>query len=334
MLRASAWRHGRVALGVGALVAVGAAFVALHRRARRAALLTRTLAAPPPDAALDESVAEGAAMPARMSRALYEQANAVADAAVEDAAKAAALAPAAAPSATLDPPPKKIGAPHLVSAPKKGRQPSVTLVAPHLQVSWDLELSLHSPSRLLRRDVELVFRPDLEAEYRRHPNGSAAGTPKDDFLQQCLVAVPTWQPSRFDLSEMSDPVNTERRGLLANFEAWADQLRPKLAPYWSDVSCPVEGTPTPATPTPRSPLPPPLPPYWSDLSCPVEDKSRVQVSCMAQLFPIWHTPLFPLYTSLPFIPYIHSLYITDDVVCMYGNTRERQVWHFDVCHLQ
>jgi len=41
-------------------------------------------------------------------------------------------------------------------------QPTETLVPPTRLSASKLEYSVHRPSRLLRRDIELVFRPDLE----------------------------------------------------------------------------------------------------------------------------------------------------------------------------
>ncbi len=120
-------------------------------------------------------------------------------------------------------------------------QPAETLVPPALLDAWQLEFSIHKPSRLLRRDIELVFRPDLQAEYERHPDGATAGTSLDDFLSSHLLAVPTWQPASLDLSEISDPVNEMRRGLLERFDEWCAAVRPALDPFWSDASCPVEG---------------------------------------------------------------------------------------------
>jgi hypothetical protein len=100
---------------------------------------------------------------------------------------------------------------------------------------------VHRPSRLLRKDIELVFRPDLKTEYERHPAGAATGINPDDFLHAHLLAVPTWQPATRDLSEMSFEVNQERKGLLVNFVRWAEAVRAALAPCWADASCPVEG---------------------------------------------------------------------------------------------
>jgi len=118
---------------------------------------------------------------------------------------------------------------------------SQTLTPPAMLPACKLEFSIHRPARLLRDDIELVFRPDLEAEFNRHPAGSASGTDKDSFLKQHLLAIPTWQPSTQDLSEISFPVNEERKALLVNFDAWAIAVRERLAPFWADASCPVQG---------------------------------------------------------------------------------------------
>jgi len=117
----------------------------------------------------------------------------------------------------------------------------MTLVAPTMCNAMRLEYSVHRPSRLLRKDIEIVFRPDLEAAYRSDPRGAASGVDKEAFLQANLLAVPTWQPAERDLSEMSYEVNKERGGLLVHFDEWANAVRPRLGSYWSDVSCPMEG---------------------------------------------------------------------------------------------
>ena len=49
------------------------------------------------------------------------------------------------------------------------------------------------------------------------------------------------QPASLDLSEISFAVNEERKVLLENFDAWAIALRERLAPYWADAACPVQG---------------------------------------------------------------------------------------------
>lgn len=122
------------------------------------------------------------------------------------------------------------------------RQPTETLVAPTLMPSYQLEYSIHRPSRLLRTDIELVFRPDLESEFQRHAHGAPAGASKDAWLHEHLLAVPTWQPAQRDLSEISFEVNEERRALLDNFDVWAKAVRAGIGDaYWSDCSCPMEG---------------------------------------------------------------------------------------------
>lgn len=118
----------------------------------------------------------------------------------------------------------------------------ITVVEPTLCDSFQLEYSIHRPSSLLRRDIELVFRPDLEVVYQQDPRGAAAGVDKDTYLKEHLLAIPTWQPSAHDLSQIAFPVNQERRALLDNFDTWCKPLRQKISTYWSDVSCPLEGT--------------------------------------------------------------------------------------------
>ena len=113
------------------------------------------------------------------------------------------------------------------------------LSPPTLTPAYKVEISIHKPPRMLRRDIELVFRPDLTAAHARE---AAEGQSLDDFLAERLIAVPTWQPSRQDLSEMSFIVNEERRGLLLNFHAWVHAVRARLGDWWSDASDPLEGT--------------------------------------------------------------------------------------------
>ena len=135
------------------------------------------------------------------------------------------------------------------SAEPSRRQPCVVVRPPSMSKQYALEHSTHRPSRLLRRDIELVFRPDLEAEYRRHPQGAASGCDKDDFLQAHLLAIPTWQPATSDLSEMSARVNAERKQLLDKFDVWVREVRARLGEYWCDCSCPMEGHARFGTPT-------------------------------------------------------------------------------------
>ena len=132
---------------------------------------------------------------------------------------------------------------------KASSSPCVQVVPPTLSAAWNLEYSVHRPSRLLRSDITLVFRPDLETAYASDPRGKAAGVEFDAFVTANLLAVPTWQPSTNDLSAISFPVNEERRQLLANFDGWAALVRPRLGARWSDCSCPMEGTARYGTPT-------------------------------------------------------------------------------------
>ena len=113
------------------------------------------------------------------------------------------------------------------------------LSPPTLTPAFKVEISIHKPPRMLRRDIELVFRPDLTAAHARE---AAEGQSLDEYLAERLIAVPTWQPSKQDLSEMSFVVNEERRGLLLNFHAWVKAVRARLGDWWSDASDPLEGT--------------------------------------------------------------------------------------------
>ena len=137
------------------------------------------------------------------------------------------------------------------AAPPSSRssRDSVTVVPQTMCPALQIEYSVHRPSRLLRGDVEMVFRPDLDASYKSDPRGAAAGLSKEAYLQAHLLAIPTWQPSVHDLSQIAFEVNEERRGLLANFDAFANSLRPRLKEHWSDVSCPMEGNARYGTPT-------------------------------------------------------------------------------------
>ena len=78
------------------------------------------------------------------------------------------------------------------------------LSPPTLSPAFNVEASIHKPPRMLRRDIELVFRPDLAAAHTRE---AAEGQSLDEYLAERLIAVPTWQPSKHDLSEMSFVVN-------------------------------------------------------------------------------------------------------------------------------
>ena len=114
------------------------------------------------------------------------------------------------------------------------------LVAPPvLSPAFAMEHSIHKPPRMLRRDIELVFRPDIAEAHQRE---ASEGETVDEYLAQRLLAVPTWQPATQDLSEISFKVNEERRGLLTNFHAWVNAVRSRLEGFWSDASDPMEGT--------------------------------------------------------------------------------------------
>jgi hypothetical protein len=67
------------------------------------------------------------------------------------------------------------------------------LSPPTLTPAYNVEISIHKPPRMLRRDIELVFRPDLTAAHARE---AAEGQSLDDYLAERLIAVPTWQPSK------------------------------------------------------------------------------------------------------------------------------------------
>ena len=143
------------------------------------------------------------------------------------------------------------GAEGKISRAKKraNSSPCVQVVPPTLISSWQIEYSVHHPSRLLRNDIALVFRPDLQKAYENDPRGASAGVEFESYLASNLLALPTWQPSQFDLSEISYEINQERKGLLDNFDHWAKVFRPALGEYWSDCSCPMEGTARYGTPT-------------------------------------------------------------------------------------
>ena len=110
-----------------------------------------------------------------------------------------------------------------------------------------------------------------QAEFQRQRPGASSDA-KDGWLHEVLLAIPTWQPATQDLSEISDQepprrrvcsagaarptrsvptaqVNGERRELLANFTTWSSLLRARLAPHWTDASCPLEGCAKYGTPT-------------------------------------------------------------------------------------
>ena len=132
---------------------------------------------------------------------------------------------------------------------KAASSPCVTVIPPTLSRAWMIEYSVHRPSRLLRNDILLVFRPDLTAAFKADPRGEAAGMDFAAYIAAYLLAIPTWQPSKYDLSEISFPVNEERASLLRNFDEWATLVRPALGARWSDCSCPMEGTARYGTPT-------------------------------------------------------------------------------------
>lgn len=102
----------------------------------------------------------------------------------------------------------------------------------------ELELSVHRPSRLLLRDIELVFRPDLDAAFAGR---GADFETKDAFLRERLLVVPCWQPATQDLSVVSDAVSDERKLLCKSFVRFFSALRAELAGEWLDASDPRSG---------------------------------------------------------------------------------------------
>jgi hypothetical protein len=170
---------------------------------------------------------------AAITLAVYQRHRRRKSAEAEKAAEAAASQPSA---------PETNSCCRRIASKLATRGSCTTVVQPTMCESFQLEYSVHHPSSLLRADIELVFRPDLEANYASDPRGAKAGIDKDAYLKKYLLAIPTWQPSEHDLSEIAFPVNQERRALLDNFETWCQPLRAKLATWWSDVSCPLEGT--------------------------------------------------------------------------------------------
>jgi hypothetical protein len=112
------------------------------------------------------------------------------------------------------------------------------------------ELTVHRPSRLLLRDIELVFKPDLDAAYH-HANARSPGAykNKEAFLRERLLIIPLWQPAHQNLAVISETVTAERRGLCRAFVALADALRPQLGGEWVDASDPRTGQAMFGTPT-------------------------------------------------------------------------------------
>lgn len=127
---------------------------------------------------------------------------------------------------------------------------------------WDdsrsIEASIHSPKGLLMRDIELVFFPDLVEHYCQSFPGSPdppalEGACASDvrssaayktYIRDNVIAIPTWQPAKNDLStDLVESINTERRKLLHTFTMWALAMRKLLARdgYWLDGSCPQTG---------------------------------------------------------------------------------------------
>lgn len=102
----------------------------------------------------------------------------------------------------------------------------------------EFELTVHRPSRLLLRDIEAVFRPDLDAAYDAVRAEFAS---KEAFLRERLLVVPLWQPARQNLAIVKDSVSVERRELCHNFVAFATFLREHLGGHWLDASDPRSG---------------------------------------------------------------------------------------------
>lgn len=139
--------------------------------------------------------------------------------------------------------------------PKPTGSQCATVVPPYELTVGELpfELTVHLPSRLLLRDIELVFKPDLEAAYQRaSARAPGAHESKEAFLRERLLVIPLWQPAQQNLAIVCEPVTEERRGLCRAFVAFADALRTRLGDEWVDASDPrsgqaMFGTPTTAT---------------------------------------------------------------------------------------
>ncbi|KAG8465063.1 hypothetical protein KFE25_012426 [Diacronema lutheri] len=122
--------------------------------------------------------------------------------------------------------------------PTGARCATVVPARPIVFAGLEFELSVHRPSGLLLRDIELVFRPGLDAAC------AAAGADyasKDAFLRARLLVVPLWQPAQQNLSVVRASVSVERRQLCANFARFAAALGAQLGGEWLDASDPRSG---------------------------------------------------------------------------------------------
>jgi hypothetical protein len=131
-----------------------------------------------------------------------------------------------------------------------GAQCATVLAAQEVRVGeLQFEVTVHRPSRLLLRDIEGVFKPDLQAAFEAQ---AGAYESLDHFLQERLLVMPLWQPAEQDLSVLSESVSAERRQLCKNFITFARALIAQLDGQWLDASDPrsgqaLFGSPTTAT---------------------------------------------------------------------------------------
>lgn len=125
-----------------------------------------------------------------------------------------------------------------IVAPTGAQSAAVAAPTMHSFAGRQYDVSVHRPSRLLLRDIEPVFRPDLDAAFQ-----ASAGQwgSKEEFLRERLLVMPVWQPSTLDLSVISDEVSAERKELCRQFVEWFESLKAKLPGHWLDASDPRTG---------------------------------------------------------------------------------------------
>lgn len=120
--------------------------------------------------------------------------------------------------------------------PASGRV-SKTMVTLPQRFGEVFEYSVHRTSRIMCRDLELVF-PDADIPDLRKRKASENG-------KLTLVAIPTCQRARVDLVNWGEDVAKEKDDLCGRFSSWSADVvaRLQMLGYWGDWIDPCSGLP-------------------------------------------------------------------------------------------
>ncbi len=133
--------------------------------------------------------------------------------------------------------------PTAVPAPAAGRVPPVGMVLPPRQLTNGIELSIHTCTRSMVREVRYIF-PHLKIKKQQQPEEPQ---PQDDNPEEHdeVLIVPTIQKSRIDTVRFGAEVEEEKDRCL---EFFADFARPlcealRAQGHWADYIDPCSGLP-------------------------------------------------------------------------------------------